>query len=43
MRKRMAALILAVSAALVLIPGVANASGGKLCIRTHHVQIGYCP
>jgi hypothetical protein len=45
MRKRVAAVILALTTALVLVPGMANASParGHLCIRTHHIQIGYCP
>lgn len=47
MRKRFAALVLAASTILVLIPGVANASSdARTCIRIHrgplNIQIGYC-
>jgi hypothetical protein len=48
MRKRIIALILMASTVLVLLPGMAHASGDRrTCIRITrngvHLQIGYCP
>jgi hypothetical protein len=47
MRKRVAALVLAAAATLMLIPGAGHAKAKAVCFEKTvgrlHIQVGYCP